>query len=138
MVNFYTSCFWALLSPEHFRFLYLTHSAAKIIINQDKTIADLLMHRSLLDFIHPDEKRSAQIDLGKFQNTRTPAGSITSRCRLRSFKDIAFEYYGSSQVHVTHIHTFIYTAHAHTYTHAVHIDKGKQDKFLANTHMLPG
>ncbi|KAI9319788.1 hypothetical protein BX666DRAFT_1916371 [Dichotomocladium elegans] len=96
MSSFSTSCFWALLSPERLEFLYLPRAASRAIINDNKSVTDLLMHRSLLDFVHPDELDSAQTDFARFLSARVPAGSIT-RCRLRSFSNLALRHEVSSK-----------------------------------------
>ncbi|KAJ8659260.1 hypothetical protein O0I10_004974 [Lichtheimia ornata] len=55
-----------------------------------QSIADLLLDKSFLDMIHPDERSMAYADLVSFSKAQTLAGSIT-RCRLLSFKDIALQ-----------------------------------------------
>lgn len=71
-----TSCFWALLCREQFRFVYLSGSVTQVKVD-DHTIEELLLHRSLLDFIHPDEVELARNDFTKFMRDNTLAGSIT-------------------------------------------------------------
>jgi hypothetical protein len=39
--------------------------------------ADLLVGKSLLDFVHPDEQASAKQDLGSVLESRTLHGSVT-------------------------------------------------------------
>ncbi|KAI9277080.1 hypothetical protein BDA99DRAFT_126014 [Phascolomyces articulosus] len=88
MTVFTKACFWAILDPEQFRFLYLPDSIAQITVgDENRSICDLLQNRSLLDFIHPDEFTSAKTDLEQFLSVRTLAGSIT-RCRVLSFQYI--------------------------------------------------
>ncbi|KAI9493113.1 hypothetical protein BDB00DRAFT_788168 [Zychaea mexicana] len=82
-------CFWALLTPEQFRFAYLPDSVAQTVVGDDKqSVRTLLQNRSLLDFIHPEELSIAQADLERFLRVRTLAGSIT-RCRLLSFDHVS-------------------------------------------------
>ncbi|THH02800.1 hypothetical protein EW026_g114 [Hermanssonia centrifuga] len=54
-----TRCYWALLS-SNLQFLYLDPVLASHLQEQ----ADLLVGKSLLAFVHPDEQASAQQDLG--------------------------------------------------------------------------
>ncbi|KAI7897980.1 uncharacterized protein BX663DRAFT_526664 [Cokeromyces recurvatus] len=86
----FASCFWALLSLEKFKFIYLPKYIDEIEISFGITIGDILRSRSLLDFIHPDELSLAATDLLNFVQTTTLAGAIT-RCRLRSIKSLAYE-----------------------------------------------
>ncbi|KAI8145035.1 hypothetical protein BJV82DRAFT_604628 [Fennellomyces sp. T-0311] len=89
-----TPCFWALLCPEQFRFVYLPDSLQVNIGDEERPIRSLLYRKSLLEFIHPDEQCIAQADLDRFLRFRTLAGSIT-RCRLLSFQNIGSQQNGS-------------------------------------------
>ena len=59
--------------------------------------AELLVGKSLLSFVHPDEQASAKLDLGGVLETRTLHGSVTryvqrapdTRC-LRAIMHIGF------------------------------------------------
>ena len=80
MTGFSKPCFWALLDPEQFRFMYLPDSVAQISVGDDiagHTISALLQHQSLFNFIHPEEVNNAKTDLERFLSVRTLAGSIT-------------------------------------------------------------
>ncbi|CDH58586.1 predicted protein [Lichtheimia corymbifera JMRC:FSU:9682] len=84
-------CFWGLLSPEQFRFIYVPSLVDKVAIDGcGQSIADLLLDKPFLDMIHPDERSMAYADLVSFSKAQTLAGSIT-RCRVLSFKDIALQ-----------------------------------------------
>ncbi|KAI9022856.1 hypothetical protein CLU79DRAFT_751047 [Phycomyces nitens] len=83
-----TTCFWALLSLNQLRFIYLSASVGNKEVLEGKTIRDLLLHKSLLEFVHHEEVDLAKSDLSTFVRMKTLAGSVT-RCRLRSFTDIA-------------------------------------------------
>ena len=80
MTGFCKPCFWALLDPEQFRFMYLPNSVAQISVGDDNaqhTISALLQDQSLFSFIHPEEVENAKIDLERFLSARTLTGSIT-------------------------------------------------------------
>ncbi|KAI7882643.1 hypothetical protein K492DRAFT_193313 [Lichtheimia hyalospora FSU 10163] len=81
-------CFWGLLSPEQFRFIYVP----SLVDTDDSgySIVDLLLDKPFLDMIHPDERSMAYADLVSFSKAQTLAGSIT-RCRVLSLKDIALQ-----------------------------------------------
>ncbi|KAL0090851.1 GATA-type zinc finger transcription factor [Phycomyces blakesleeanus] len=83
-----TTCFWALLSLNELSFIYLPASVGDKEVLGGRTIRDLLLNRSLLDFVHHEEVDLAKSDLSTFVRMKTLAGSVT-RCRLRSFADIA-------------------------------------------------
>lgn len=110
MTMTHSICFWGLLSPEQFRFIYVPSLVDKVFIDGcGQSIADLLLDKSFLDMIHPDERSMAYADLVSFSKAQTLAGSITrlvlrttqrtlslmmtmkNRCRLLSFKDIALQ-----------------------------------------------
>ncbi|KAI7849314.1 hypothetical protein BDC45DRAFT_520912 [Circinella umbellata] len=94
MSGFCKPCFWALLDPEQFRFMYLPNSVAQISVGDDNaqhTISALLQDQSLFSFIHPEEVENAKIDLERFLSARTLTGSIT-RCRLLTFECISNQY----------------------------------------------
>ncbi len=68
---------WALLS-SNLQFLYLDPVLASHLQEQ----ADLLVGKSLLAFVHPDEQASAQQDLGGVLESRTLHGSVTRYVRI--------------------------------------------------------
>lgn len=63
---------WALLNTQ-LNFVYLDPVLASHLQEQ----ADLLIGRSLLAFVHPDEQASAEQDLGGVLDSRTLHGSVT-------------------------------------------------------------
>lgn len=63
---------WALLSSE-LQFIYLDPVLASHLEDQ----AELLVGKSLLSFVHPDEQASAKVDLGGVLDSRTLHGSVT-------------------------------------------------------------
>ncbi|EIW57305.1 uncharacterized protein TRAVEDRAFT_59041 [Trametes versicolor FP-101664 SS1] len=67
-----TRCYWTLLTSD-LVFLYLDPVLASHLGEQ----AHLLVGRSLLDYVHPDEKASAKVDLGAVLESRTLHGSVT-------------------------------------------------------------
>ncbi|KAI0635659.1 hypothetical protein C8Q77DRAFT_1216264 [Trametes polyzona] len=67
-----TRCYWTLLTSD-LHFLYLDPVLANHLGEQ----ADLLVGKSLLDYVHPDEKTSAKVDLGAVLDSRTLHGSVT-------------------------------------------------------------
>ncbi|KAI0671612.1 hypothetical protein C8Q78DRAFT_1069248 [Trametes maxima] len=67
-----TRCYWTLLTSD-LHFLYLDPVLANHLGEQ----ADLLVGKSLLDYVHPDEKASAKVDLGAVLDSRTLHGSVT-------------------------------------------------------------
>ncbi|CAO3653346.1 unnamed protein product [Mucor fragilis] len=86
-----SSCFWSLLSLNSLEFVYIPSSIRKIKIateNDQTTIQDVLLHRSLFEFMHPSEIGMAKNDLSSFLKLKTLAGSVT-RCRLLSLKSMA-------------------------------------------------
>ncbi|KAG2213912.1 hypothetical protein INT47_001181 [Mucor saturninus] len=70
-------CFWALLSLEKFKFIYLPDFITDTQIGLGKTAGDILLSQSLLQFIHPDERSMAQTDLCNFVKIKTLAGAVT-------------------------------------------------------------
>ncbi|OSD06313.1 hypothetical protein PYCCODRAFT_1383241 [Trametes coccinea BRFM310] len=74
-----TRCYWTLLTYD-LTFLYLDPVLASHLGEQ----ADLLVGRSLLDYVHPDEQTSAKNDLGAVLESKTLHGSVTRvrYCRL--------------------------------------------------------
>lgn len=68
---------WALLSAE-LQFIYLD----PIFASHLDTQADLLIGKSLLSFVHPDEQSSAKSDLSSVLHTRTLHGSVTRSVRF--------------------------------------------------------
>ncbi|KAM6504195.1 hypothetical protein JOM56_001138 [Amanita muscaria] len=67
-----THCYWALLNST-LDFIYLDPVLASHLEQQ----ADLLINKSLLDFVHPDEHASAKQDIGGVVDRKTMHGSIT-------------------------------------------------------------
>ncbi|KAL6302350.1 hypothetical protein BKA93DRAFT_736867 [Sparassis latifolia] len=67
-----TRCYWTLLTPD-LTFLYLDPVFSSHLQEQ----ADLLVGKSLLAFVHPDEQASAKLDLGSVLESRTLHGSVT-------------------------------------------------------------
>ncbi|KAG5647397.1 hypothetical protein DXG03_000467 [Asterophora parasitica] len=67
-----TRCYWALLSSE-LQFIYLD----PVLQSHLEAQAELLVGKSLLSFVHPDEVASAKIDLGGVLESRTLHGSVT-------------------------------------------------------------
>ncbi|KAF8896286.1 hypothetical protein BD779DRAFT_1433228 [Infundibulicybe gibba] len=67
-----TRCYWALLSSD-LHFIYLDPVLASHLEEQ----AELLVNKSLLSFVHPDEQASAKQDLGSVLESRTLHGSVT-------------------------------------------------------------
>ena len=63
---------WSLLTSD-LTFLYLDPVLATHLGEQ----ADLLIGRSLLSYVHPDEQESAKADLGAVLESRTLHGSVT-------------------------------------------------------------
>jgi hypothetical protein len=74
------SCFWSLLSFDKLEFIHIPSSIGKIKItteNDETTIQDVLLHRSLFEFMHPNEIKMAKNDLSSFLKLKTLAGSVT-------------------------------------------------------------
>ncbi|OBZ72204.1 hypothetical protein A0H81_07797 [Grifola frondosa] len=67
-----TRCYWSLLTPD-LNFLYLDPVLANHLGDQ----AELLIGKSLLAYVHPDEQASAKLDLGSVLESRTLHGSVT-------------------------------------------------------------
>ncbi|GLB40206.1 putative PAS domain containing protein [Lyophyllum shimeji] len=67
-----TRCYWALLSSE-LQFIYLDPVLQSHLEEQ----AELLVGKSLLSFVHPDEQATAKADLGGVLQSRTLHGSVT-------------------------------------------------------------
>ncbi|KAH9928603.1 uncharacterized protein B0H18DRAFT_1094113 [Fomitopsis serialis] len=67
-----TRCYWCLLTPD-LQFIYLDPVLAHHLGEQ----ADLLVGKSLLAYVHPDEQASAKLDLGSVLESRTLHGSVT-------------------------------------------------------------
>ncbi|KAF8656860.1 hypothetical protein AX16_002407 [Volvariella volvacea WC 439] len=67
-----TRCYWALLSSD-LQFIYLDPVLASHLEQQ----ADLLVGKSLLSFVHPEEQASAKQDLGSVLESKTLHGSVT-------------------------------------------------------------
>ncbi|KAL4064525.1 hypothetical protein J3A83DRAFT_4101177 [Scleroderma citrinum] len=74
-----TRCYWSLLSSE-LSFIYLDPVLASHLEDQ----AALLIGRSLLSFVHPDEQHTARTDLTDALEQKTTHGSVTRvrYCRL--------------------------------------------------------
>lgn len=71
---------WAMLSAD-LQFIYLDPVLASHLEDQ----AELLVGKSLLSFVHPDEQASANQDLGGVLQSRTLHGSVTRYFFLLSF-----------------------------------------------------
>ncbi|KAI0768048.1 hypothetical protein BD413DRAFT_566287 [Trametes elegans] len=67
-----TRCYWTLLTSD-LTFLYLDPVLASHLGEQ----AEHLVGKSLLDYVHPEEKASAREDLGAVLDSRTLHGSVT-------------------------------------------------------------
>ncbi|KDQ24660.1 hypothetical protein PLEOSDRAFT_1113890 [Pleurotus ostreatus PC15] len=67
-----TRCYWALLTSE-LQFIYLDPVLASHLEEQ----ASVLIGKSLISFVHPDEQASAKHDLGDVLQNRTLHGSVT-------------------------------------------------------------
>ncbi|OAX41181.1 hypothetical protein K503DRAFT_686000 [Rhizopogon vinicolor AM-OR11-026] len=80
-----TRCYWSLLSSE-LDFIYLDPAFASHLENQ----ADLLIGKSLLFFVHPEEQATARADLAEALEQRTMHGSVTRvrYCRLSRIRRI--------------------------------------------------
>lgn len=63
---------WSLLTPD-LNFVYLDPVLASHLGEQ----ADLLVGKSLLAYVHPEEQESAKQDLGAVLDSRTLHGSVT-------------------------------------------------------------
>ncbi|KAF1802699.1 hypothetical protein FB192DRAFT_1280029 [Mucor lusitanicus] len=90
-MTIHNSCFWSLLSLDSLEFVHIPSSVRKIKIATERdqtTIQDVLLHRSLFEFMHPSEIGMAKNDLSSFLKLKTLAGSVT-RCRLLSLKSMA-------------------------------------------------
>ncbi|KAI8332505.1 hypothetical protein BC941DRAFT_516963 [Chlamydoabsidia padenii] len=82
-----SSCFWSLLSLPDYAFLYLPTSIMNTTVDHHP-IKTLLLGKSLIDLIHPDERNLAKQDFNKFTHITSLAGAVT-RCRLRKLDCIA-------------------------------------------------
>ena len=71
-LNSHSTIDWSLLSAD-LDFIYLDPVLASHLEDQ----ADLLVGKSLLSFVHPDEQASAKQDLGNVLESRTLHGSVT-------------------------------------------------------------
>ncbi|KAF5342658.1 hypothetical protein D9611_001541 [Ephemerocybe angulata] len=67
-----TRCYWALLSAD-LQFIYLDPVLAAHLEDQ----APYLVGKSLLTLVHPDERQTAQHDLGNVLNSKTLHGTVT-------------------------------------------------------------
>ncbi|KAF7965888.1 hypothetical protein HWV62_41008 [Athelia sp. TMB] len=80
-----TRCYWSLLSAG-LDFIYLDPVLQYHLEEQAST----LVGRSLLDFVHPDERSSAQYDLGSVLDNKTLHGSVT-RVRYSRLSRIRYD-----------------------------------------------
>ncbi|KAG2097014.1 uncharacterized protein F5147DRAFT_715762 [Suillus discolor] len=80
-----TRCYWSLLSSE-LDFVYLD----PVLTCHLETQADLLIGKSLLFFVHPEEQATARADLAEALEQRTMHGSVTRvrYCRLARIRRI--------------------------------------------------
>ncbi|KAF8348816.1 hypothetical protein F5887DRAFT_1059806 [Amanita rubescens] len=67
-----SSCYWALLNSS-LDFIYLDPILSSHLADQ----AGLLLNKSLIDYVHPDEQASAKHDIGGVVERKTMHGSIT-------------------------------------------------------------
>ncbi|KAI9279548.1 hypothetical protein BY458DRAFT_487795 [Sporodiniella umbellata] len=72
------ACFWGLLSIDNLHFVYLPQLPNH---TYEGSPIDLLLSQSLLEFVHPEERPMAKVDLSKFIELKPLAGAVT-RCRL--------------------------------------------------------
>ena len=72
VLDFFPPADWALLSAD-LNFLYLDPVLQSHLAEQ----ADLLVGKTLINFVHPDEQKSAKQDLGSVLESRTLHGSVT-------------------------------------------------------------
>ncbi|KAI9301211.1 hypothetical protein BJ944DRAFT_9384 [Cunninghamella echinulata] len=119
-----TICFWGLLSAKDLEIIYIARPIREqTVLNEynngnnitnfptinnttttttttttTPTIQDLILNRSLYEFIHPEERALAQNDLSCFLRRKTLLGAVT-RCRLRSFQSIAKSLYSNQPDH---------------------------------------
>ncbi|KAI8094977.1 uncharacterized protein B0P05DRAFT_169338 [Gilbertella persicaria] len=78
-------CFWSILSlDDNLRFLSISQKMGTAKISDSGlTTKDVLLYRSLFDFMHPSEIELAKADIARFLKLKTLAGSVT-RCQLKS------------------------------------------------------
>ncbi|KAG8213401.1 hypothetical protein J3R82DRAFT_11901 [Butyriboletus roseoflavus] len=67
-----TRCYWSLLSSD-LQFIYLD----PVLANHLEDQAELLVGKSLLNFVHPEEQASARADLSEALEQRTMHGTVT-------------------------------------------------------------
>ena len=72
VLDFFPPIDWALLSAD-LNFLYLDPVLQSHLAEQ----AELLIGKTLINFVHPDEQKSAKQDLGSVLESRTLHGSVT-------------------------------------------------------------
>ncbi|CEI88479.1 hypothetical protein RMCBS344292_02867 [Rhizopus microsporus] len=77
-----SACFWAILSVDNFRFIYVSD------ITRRSQIKDRILDHSLLNFIHPEELPLAKADLLHFMKIKSLAGAVT-RCRLNKITEMS-------------------------------------------------
>ncbi|ORE14399.1 hypothetical protein BCV71DRAFT_251376 [Rhizopus microsporus] len=79
-----SACFWAILSVDNFRFIYVSD------ITRRSQIKDRILDHSLLNFIHPEELPLAKADLLHFMKIKSLAGAVTRylhKCRLNKITE---------------------------------------------------
>ncbi|KAI8377132.1 hypothetical protein EDC96DRAFT_540733 [Choanephora cucurbitarum] len=81
------SCYWALLSLETFKYIYLPSNVRDVLMTSDISMEDILFTQSLFDYIHPEESYLATIDLSNFVRKKTLSGAVT-RCRFLTIQSI--------------------------------------------------
>lgn len=80
MAHIFYSTDWTMLSAD-LHFIYLDPVLQSHLEQQ----AQLLIGKSLLSFVHPDEQASAKQDLGGVLDSRTLHGSVTRYVALSPF-----------------------------------------------------
>ncbi|OBZ91437.1 hypothetical protein A0J61_00507 [Choanephora cucurbitarum] len=81
------SCYWALLSLETFKYIYLPSNVRDILMTSDVSMGDIPFTQSLFDYIHPEESYLATNDLSNFVRRKTLSGAVT-RCRFLTIQSI--------------------------------------------------
>ncbi|KAH6908996.1 hypothetical protein BKA70DRAFT_1561909 [Coprinopsis sp. MPI-PUGE-AT-0042] len=77
-----TRCYWALMTAD-LQFIYLD----PVLASHLDTEADLLVGKSLLAFVHPDEQQTAKQDLGSALESKALHGSV-ARVRFSRLQSV--------------------------------------------------